>query len=56
MRPGDLIVAIDGTAVEDASTLQRLMVSELIGERAAITVARDDTLLELAVVAEELAA
>ena len=55
LRPGDLIVAIDGSPVEDAATLQRLMVSELIGTRSSLTVARNDSVLEVAVVADELA-
>jgi S1-C subfamily serine protease len=56
LRPGDLIVAVDGTPVEDASTLQRLLVSELIGANAVLTIGRDEALLDIAVVAEELAA
>jgi S1-C subfamily serine protease len=55
IRPGDLVVALDGQAVEDVSALQRLMVSELIDAQVTLTVARGDTLLELPVVARELA-
>jgi len=55
VRPGDLVVALDGAPVEDVSTLQRLMVSELIDSQVTITVARDETLAELSLVAEELA-
>ncbi len=54
LRPGDLLVAVDRTPVEDVSTLQRLMVSELIDRPAAFTVARDDIVLDLQLVAEEL--
>jgi S1-C subfamily serine protease len=56
LRPGDLVVALDGAAVEDASTLQRLMVSELIGEPVRLTVVRNERVLELELVARELAA
>jgi S1-C subfamily serine protease len=55
MRTGDLIVALDGTPIEDVPTLQRLMIGDLIDARVTITVARDETLLELALVAAELA-
>jgi S1-C subfamily serine protease len=56
VRPGDLLVALDGAPVEDASSLQRLMVSELIDSQVTLTVARDETLIELPLVAQELAA
>jgi S1-C subfamily serine protease len=56
IRPGDLIVALDGAPVEDVPTLQRRMVGELIGTAVTVTVARGDALLELPLVAEELAA
>jgi S1-C subfamily serine protease len=56
VRPGDLLVALDGAPVEDASSLQRLMVSELIDSQVTMTVARGETLIELLLVAQELAA
>jgi S1-C subfamily serine protease len=56
IRAGDLIVALAGTPVEDVATLQRLMVGELIDATVHITVARGDELVELELVAEELAA
>jgi S1-C subfamily serine protease len=56
LRIGDLIVALDGTPVEDVSTLQRLMVGELIDAAVTVTVVRDERVLELSLVAEELAA
>jgi S1-C subfamily serine protease len=56
VRAGDLIVALDGTPIEDVPTLQRLMVGELIDAPVMITVAREDSLLELTLVAAELAA
>jgi S1-C subfamily serine protease len=54
LRAGDLVVALDGTPVEDVPTLQRLMVADLIGAAATFTVARHDRLLELPLVADEL--
>ena len=56
LRTGDLIVALDQTPIEDVPTLQRLMVGELIDTPTTITVARNDELLELHLVAAELAA
>ena len=56
IRAGDLIVALAGSPVKDVATLQRLMVGELIDATVRITVARGDELVELELVAEELAA
>ena len=56
LRVGDLVVALGKTPVEDVPTLQRLMVGELIDTQTTITVARDDEVLELPLVAAELAA
>jgi serine protease Do len=56
IRAGDLIVALHGTPVEDVATLQRLMVGELIDAAITVTVARGEELLDLQLVAEELAA
>jgi S1-C subfamily serine protease len=56
VRAGDLIVALDETAIEDVPTLQRLMTGDLIDAPVAMTVARDETLVSLALVAAELAA
>ena len=55
VRPGDLIVSLDETAIEDVPTLQRLMTGDLIDAPVTITVARDQTLVKLALVAAELA-
>jgi S1-C subfamily serine protease len=41
IRPGDLLLAIDGTPLEDATDLQRLMVGERIGKPLEATVLRD---------------
>jgi S1-C subfamily serine protease len=55
LHVGDLVVALDGIAVEDVPTLQRLLTSEFIEEPVSITVAREERLLELTVVPAELA-
>jgi S1-C subfamily serine protease len=55
MRAGDLVVALDSVPVEDVPTLQRLMVGELIDAPVRITVARDESLVELSLIAAELA-
>jgi S1-C subfamily serine protease len=56
LRPGDLIVAVDGAAVESMAALQRLLVSERIGSTVTFTVAREARLLDVDVVPLELAA
>jgi serine protease Do len=56
VRPGDLIVAVDGRAVETMSELQRLLVGERIGASVTFTVARHERVLDIAVVPHELAA
>jgi S1-C subfamily serine protease len=56
VRPGDLIVAVDGRPVETMSDLQRLLVGERIGASVTFTVARHERVLDIAVVPHELAA
>ena len=56
VRPGDLIVAVDGAPVETMGELQRLLVSERIGAHVAFTLARHERVLDLVVVPQELAA
>jgi serine protease Do len=56
MRPGDLIVAVDGEAVETMAVLQRLLVGERIGASVRFTVARHERVLDIVVVPHELAA
>src|SRR6266566_1797729 len=56
VRPGDLIVAVDGRPVETMAELQRLLVGERIGAPVTFTVARHEHVLEIAVVPHELAA
>jgi S1-C subfamily serine protease len=40
VRPGDLILNVDGTPVESAGDLQRLMVAEAIGRPVALRIFR----------------
>jgi S1-C subfamily serine protease len=54
LRPGDLIVALDGRPVEDVTGLQRMLVSELVETPVPVTVARNERLLEVPVVPAEL--
>lgn len=54
LRPGDLILELDGSAVESVDDLQRLMVTELIGRPVELTVARDERILRLELVPAEL--
>jgi S1-C subfamily serine protease len=56
VRPGDLIVAVDGRQVETMGELQRLLVGERIGASVTFTVARHERVLDIAVVPNELAA
>jgi S1-C subfamily serine protease len=54
LRVGDLIVALDGAPIEDVPTLQRLLVAELIDHPAKVTIARNERVLEVPLVAAEL--
>jgi S1-C subfamily serine protease len=54
IRSGDLLLALDGEAVLGMTDLQRLMVSERIGLPVTFSIARDDRVLELPVVPDEL--
>ena len=54
IRAEDLIVELDGAAVEDAADLQRLMVAERIGTKVSVMALRDGRELELELVPEEL--
>jgi len=56
LRPGDLIVAVDGTPITSMNELQQLMVSERIGTSVTFAVARHERLLEVVVVPLELTA
>jgi S1-C subfamily serine protease len=54
VRPGDLLLALDGEPVPGMNDLQRLMVGERIGAPATFTVARDELVFDLPVVPAEL--
>jgi Do/DeqQ family serine protease len=47
LRPGDVIIAFDGTAVEDGGQLSRLIGDARIGSTAAVTVIREGDRVEL---------
>jgi serine protease Do len=53
-RPEDLIVALDGVAIEGVDDLQRLMVDDLIGATATATVIRNGEELQLPIRPVEL--
>jgi S1-C subfamily serine protease len=46
LRSGDLVLAVDGTPLGDAQSLQRLMFEEAIGRRTEITVLRNGALVD----------
>jgi serine protease Do len=54
LRPEDLIVEVDGTAVEQVNDLQRLMAGELIGRSATMRVVRSGKPLSVEIVPAEL--
>ena len=54
LRPEDLIVAVDGQAMEDVGDLQRLMVAERIGEGIRVDVVREGSPLQLDLIPREL--
>jgi serine protease Do len=54
LRPEDLIVEVNGVAIEGAADLQRLMTGELIGSRVTAAVVRADRTLSVELVPDEL--
>jgi S1-C subfamily serine protease len=56
LRAGDLLIGIDGAAIEDVGDLQRLMVGERIGAPLNVSIFRDGDFLELELVPAELEA
>jgi S1-C subfamily serine protease len=54
LRGGDIIVSVGDQGVSKAGDLQRLMVETNIGSKLALTVLRDDQLINLTVVPVEL--
>ncbi len=55
VRPGDLILELDGQPIEGVGDLQRLLGPEFVGRRVGLKVARDAKVLELALTPVELA-
>ena len=56
LRPGDLILAVDGRVLHDSGDLQRLMLDEAIGRAMLIRILRLGDVTELQAVPAELAA
>jgi S1-C subfamily serine protease len=54
VRPGDLIVELDGRPIEGVADLQRLLVGELVGRRVGLRVARGNKFVELPLTPAEL--
>ena len=54
LRPEDLIVEVDGVAVEQVNDLQRLMAGELIGRAATMKVVRGGKPISVEIVPAEL--
>lgn len=47
IQPGDLLLALDGTPLADAQSLQRLMFDDAIGRRTEITVLRNGAMVDV---------
>ena len=54
IQPGDLIIAVDGTPLADAQSLQRLMFEDAIGRRTEITVLRNGAMVDVVAQPAEL--
>ena len=54
LRPEDLIVSLDGQALDDVTDVQRLMVAELIGKRVEAVAIRGARTLRLEIVPAQL--
>jgi S1-C subfamily serine protease len=54
LQPGDLVLAVDGTPLGDAQSLQRMLFESAIGRRTEITVLRNGALVDAVVVPAEL--
>jgi S1-C subfamily serine protease len=50
LLPGDLVLAVDGTTVKDALSLQRLLFGEAVGRRLEVTVVRNGALVDVVAV------
>jgi S1-C subfamily serine protease len=54
IRPEDLILDVDGTAVKDTGDLQRMVMADLIGRQVLVRLFRDGRILSVPVVPTEL--
>ena len=54
LQPGDVIVSLDHTPVEDVGDLQRLLTEDRIGRAGTIGIVRDEKLIERSVTYAEL--
>ena len=54
VRPGDLVIAINGQPLADAQSLQRLMFEDAIGRRTEITVLRGEAMVDVVTLPTEL--
>ncbi len=54
IHPGDLVLAVDGTSLGDAQSLQRTLFEEAIGSRTEITVLRNGALVDVVAFPSEL--
>jgi S1-C subfamily serine protease len=55
LRRGDLVLAVDGTPLRDAQSLQRLLFAEAIGRRTEVTAVRNGALVDVVAVPAPLA-
>ncbi len=56
LRPGDVIVELDGHAVQTAGDVQRLMMAEVVDRFAVLRVVRDGELRTVTAIPAELSA
>ncbi|TWD84441.1 S1-C subfamily serine protease [Kribbella amoyensis] len=54
LRAGDLVLAVDGTALRDAQSLQRQLFADAIGRRTEITAIRNGALVDVVALPAEL--
>jgi S1-C subfamily serine protease len=54
LQPKDIILDVDGTPMDSAGDLQRLMISDAIGRSITLRVVRDDNVIELVATPAEL--
>ncbi|NEA30831.1 trypsin-like peptidase domain-containing protein [Streptomyces sp. SID13031] len=54
LRQGDLVLAVDGTPLRDAQSLQRQLFADAIGRRTEITAVRNDALVDVVAEPAEL--